>query len=79
MNVGDDDEEDDGDKHEEHDGKEAGKELEVDVGYGGVEDQMNRSQRRGSETSSLLPLAEREKRDSKAASMRKRAHLASLV
>lgn len=65
--------------HHHHDEKEADKSLEPDVGYGGVEDRMNRSERRGSETSSLLPLAERQKRDFKAASMRKRAHLASLV
>ena len=53
------------------------KSLDADIGYGGVEDQHRRSERRGSETSSLLPPGER--RDGKGASVRKRAHLASLV
>lgn len=60
--------------------RDADKSLEGDIGYGGVEEQQRRSERaerRGSETSSLL--AGPDGRLSKTASMRKRAHLASLV
>ena len=52
-------------------------EKSMDIAYGGVEDihkRSERSERRGSETSSLLPPERRESR-----SIRKRAHLASLV
>ena len=55
---------------EAEEGTEVDKSLEADLGYGGVED---KKQRRGSETSSLLPGEKR------AQSIRKRAHLASLV
>ena len=62
---------------EDENNNELDKSLDADIGYGGVEEQSKRSERRGSETSSLLPAADR--RDGKMASMRKRAHLASLV
>ena len=68
-----DDHEEDEDDHLHH----MDRSMETDaVGYGGVEDQHKRSERRGSETSSLLPP---DKRQDRAASMRKRAHLASMV
>ena len=57
--------------------RDADKSMDADIGYGGVEEQHRRSERRGSETSSLLPQGDR--RDGKGASVRKRAHLASLV
>lgn len=64
--------EEDDEEEEEH--AENDKSLDADIGYGGVEEQNRRSERRGSETSSLLPPGER-----KSASIRKRAHLASMV
>ena len=66
------DNENEEDEEEEH--TEVDKSMDADIGYGGVEEQHKRSERRGSETSSLLPGGER-----KAHSIRKRAHLASMV
>jgi len=57
------------------------KPLEAEMGYGGVEEENSRSEkfeRRGSETSSLLPGPEVQ-RSTRNYSVRKRAHLASLV
>eukprot|EP00977_Amphora_coffeiformis_P019250 scaffold7087_cov168-Amphora_coffeaeformis.AAC.9 len=68
-------------EHEDENRDMDSKPLEADLGYGGVEEEHRRSERtdrRGSETSSLLPGPEGLQR-AKNPSVRKRAHLASLV
>lgn len=74
------------DNHEDGESEEEQREVDKfpdgEIGYGGVEEQHKRSERtaerRGSETSSLLAGPEG-RQSSKNNSMRKRAHLASLV